>query len=367
MKIVQILPELNEGGVERGTIEFSREIVKRGFDSNVISNGGKLVSCLEKDGGKHIKFDVCSKNPFNAPFRIFQLRKILKELKPDIIHVRSRVPAWLTYFANKSLNIPLVTTVHGLNSVNRYSKIMTKGDQVICVSEVVRDYIVKHYCTDLNKITVIQRGVDLNKFNPNSVDKKFIFEFKEKFHLQDKYLVTSVGRVTWLKDYETFIEAIALAKKEIPNIVGVIVGGVRDDKQDYFEELKKLTKKFGVEKDIIFAGSQSKMPEIYYLSDILVNASLKMGNVARTVTEALAMDTPVLATTYEGLNNIVEDGTNGYIIQIQNPTDLSTKIVKTYTHKFKDIRENLNQEFTLDALVNSTIQVYQKLLHGNNA
>jgi len=203
MKIVQLLPELNEGGVERGTIELSRELVKVGFESIVISNGGKLVSQLESDGAKHIKFDVCSKNPLSASSRITKLKKILEELNPDILHVRSRVPAWLVYFANKSLKIPVVSTVHGFNSVSSYSRIMTNADKIICVSGAIKSYIQKHYEAPEEKITIIPRGIDLVKFNPNNLDEKFINSFKKEFNLNDKFIVSTVGRVTQLKDLET--------------------------------------------------------------------------------------------------------------------------------------------------------------------
>ncbi|MBD3808571.1 MAG: glycosyltransferase, partial [Epsilonproteobacteria bacterium] len=115
MKIVQLLPELNEGGVEVETIEFSRELVTLGHESIVISNGGKQIKQIEADGGKHIKFDVASKNLLSVLWRIYKLRALLKELNPDIIHARSRVPAWLSFLANKTLHIPFVTTVHGFN------------------------------------------------------------------------------------------------------------------------------------------------------------------------------------------------------------------------------------------------------------
>ena len=362
MRIVQLLPELNEGGVERGTMELNRELVKRGHESIVISAGGKLEEQIEKDGGKHFTVDICSKNPFTAPFRIIKLRRLLKELEPDILHARSRVPAWLTYLANKKLHFPFVTTVHGLNSINKYSEIMTKGDRVITVSEVVRDYIIKGYNTDKNKITVIQRGVDTEKFSVKSMDQEFIRSFKEKYNLHDKFIIASVGRVTWLKDYETFIKAISLAKEYIPNIVGLIVGGVREDKQNYFESLKQLAKDEGVEKQIIFTGSQTHIAEIYALSDVLVNASLKMGNVARTIIESLAMNTPVIATTFEGLNNIIIDGVNGAIIETQNVEDLAEKIKTLYKDLPQNVQETLPYEFTLDALVENTLQVYEELL-----
>ena len=362
MKIVQLLPELNEGGVERGTMELNRELVKLGHESIVISAGGKLVEQIEKDGGRHCLFDVCSKNPLTAPWRMVKLRHLLKELKPDILHARSRVPAWLTYLANKKLGFPFVTTVHGLNSINGYSKVMTKGDKVITVSEVVRDYIVKGYGISKEKITVIQRGVDVEKFSLKNTDKDFIKSFISQYNLEDKLIVASVGRVTWLKDYETFIKSIALSKKSVPNIVGLIVGGAREDKSDYLESLKQLAREEGIEKEIIFVGSQEKIAEIYTLSDIVVNASLKMGNVARTVTESLAMNTPVIATTFEGLNNLIVDGVNGAIIENQNPKQLAEKTVHLASHMPKNVSQTLPREFTLSALVESTLGVYKMLL-----
>jgi glycosyltransferase involved in cell wall biosynthesis len=178
MRIVQVIPELNEGGVERGVVELNREFVKLGIESFVISAGGKLENQINLDAGNHIKFDVCSKNIFTAFRRVKGLKKILKELKPDIIHVRSRVPAWLVYFANKKLNIKVVSTVHGFNSVGFYSSIMQKFDAVICVSNSIKEYIQKHYQTNENKITVIPRGIDLELFNPKNIDETFIENFK---------------------------------------------------------------------------------------------------------------------------------------------------------------------------------------------
>lgn len=362
MKIVQALPELNEGGVERGTVELNREMVQRGISSVVISAGGNLAAQIEMDGGQHITFDVCSKNPLTALPRVYRLRNLLAQIQPDILHVRSRVPAWITYLANKKLGLPFVTTVHGLNSVNAYSRVMTFGDRVITVSEVVRDYIIKNYAVPSDKIRVIQRGVDIARFDPEQVDSGFIDDFRARHALQEKYIVASVGRVTWLKDYETFIQAIALLKDRLPGIVGLIVGGTREDKTDYLESLKTLAKEAGVADRLIFTGSQSQIAEIYCLSDVLVNASLKMGNIGRTIVESFAMDTPVIATTYEGLKNLVEDGVNGYLIETGNPTDLADKIYAVSQNDFTGIRSHLNPEYTLNTLVEKTLAVYRELL-----
>lgn len=362
MKVVQLLPELNEGGVERGTVELNREFVRRGMTSIVISHGGRLVEQIRADGGTHISFDVCSKNPLTLPLRVLKLRKILREIGPDIVHARSRVPAWLALLANRKLHFPFVTTVHGLNSVSRYSSVMTRGDRVIVVGEPVREHILKNYPVDPAKIRIIQRGVDLERFDPARVDRDFIESFRAKFELQDRYVVTSVGRITWLKDYETFIKAIAQLKDEIPAMVGLIVGGTREDKVGYLGELQKLARSLSVEDRIVFAGSQSKIAEIYALSNVLVNASLKMGNIGRTIVEAFALDIPVIATTYEGLQNLVEDGVNGYLISTRDPADLAAKIRLVHQGDFHGIRSRLNPDYTLAAMVEHTIDTYRELL-----
>ncbi len=362
MKIIQLLPELHEGGVERGTVELNREFVKSGHESIVMSNGGPLAQKISTDGGRHVSFDLCSKNLTTAPLRIVRLRNILRQLQPDIIHARSRVPAWLAYFANSKFHLPFVTTVHGIYSVNPYSRIMTQGDAVICISEVLKEHIEKNYGTDPRKITVIQRGADLDYFDPERIDHGFVNKFKTDFGLWDKYVVTSIGRITYLKDYESFIKSIALVEKDIPEIRGVIVGGTTPDKVNYLQSLKKMAADLGVTEKIFFVGSQTRMPEIYGLSDLTVNASLTMGNVGRTVVESLAMDKPALATTYRGLANLVQDGENGFIIETQNPVDLAAKIRLARTRRFKNIRAGLNPEYTLKTMVAKTLGVYDRLL-----
>jgi glycosyltransferase involved in cell wall biosynthesis len=362
MKIMQILPELNEGGVERGAVELSRELVRRGHQSLVVSRGGKLTRAIEEHGGQHVTVDVCTKNPFNLPLRTAVLRRRIRELQPDIIHVRSRLPAWMTLWAKRHLAIPWVTTVHGMNSVSRYSEVMTRGDKVICVSEVIRSYLLQHYPVPEDKLVIIQRGVDMDVFHPDHTDENFIRDFVEEHRLDGSFVVTSVGRITYLKDYESFIRAIAMARSTIPNIVGVVVGGAREDKTGYFESLKNLAGELGVADRIRFVGSQSRMPEIYQLSDVVVNASLKMGNVGRTVTEALAMNTPVLATTFEGLNNLVQDGLNGYVIEVQNPEQMAQRLCQLYQHPIPVTRHTIDPEFTLERMVENTLRVYESLL-----
>lgn len=362
MKILQLLPELNEGGIERGVVELNREMVRVGVSSHVISKGGKLTDQIVADGGQHNSLNICDKNLFTFPQRVRQLRTLIQQIQPDVIHARSRYPAWIAWFANRKLRVPFVTTVHGMNSINAYSRIMARGERVICVSEVIEQYIQEAYPVDPKRLRVVQRGADLELFAPDQIDTDFIDGFLNQHQLHNRFVVSSVGRITWLKDYETFIKAIARCSEQIPNITGLIVGGVREDKTDYLESLKKLARDQGIEQRIVFAGNQNHMPEIYLLSDILVNASLKMGNVGRTVVESLAMNTPVLATTFKGLDNVIVDGRNGYLIKNQDTDDLKDKIQRLHANPISDTRSSIPRAFTLTAMVEDTLEIYQELL-----
>jgi glycosyltransferase involved in cell wall biosynthesis len=361
MKIVQLLPELNEGGVERGTMELSREFVKLGHESIVISNGGKLVDVIENDGGKHIKFDVASKNILTVPWRIYKLRELLRDLRPDVIHARSRVPAWLAYLANKTLHIPFVTTVHGFNSVSFYSKIMTAGDAVICVSNAIKEYIKRHYLTSEEKITVIPRGIDLDKFNPNNINLQFVDEFKTKYDLENKFIVSVVGRITQLKDIETFIKAVALVKQSVPNIKALIVGGVAKDKEKYFKGLEKLVIDLKLENEVIFTGSQTNVAEIYALSNVVVSASKKPESFGRSVAEAIAMNTPVIATNHGGVKDIIIEGENGFLVDVGDIKTLSAKIMESKDLKF-DGYGYISENFSLEQMIEKTLEVYKGIL-----
>ena len=278
---MQLIPELNEGGVERGVVELNRELVRHGIESLVVSRGGRLVGQLEADGGRHLLLDVASKNPLTCPARVRRLRRLLLAHAPDIVHARSRVPAWLAFYANKPLRLPCVTTVHGFNSVNPYSRVMTYGDRVICVSGAIKEYIQRHYQVPEERIVVIPRGVDPDLFNPERLDRNFMARFAAEYGLDGRLVICSVGRITQLKDYETFIHGIGLLRQEHPEVVGLIVGGVRTDKEKYFQELQRLVVSLGLQSHVVFTGSQSRVPEIYALSRVAVSSSKKPESFGR--------------------------------------------------------------------------------------
>jgi len=355
-----LLPELNEGGIERGVVESNREYSKLGLSSFVISNGGKLEDKIFHDGGRHIRFDVCSKNIFTLIDRVIKLRRILKEIKPDIIHVRSRVPAWLVYLANKSLHIKVVSTVHGFNSIGFYSKIMTKSDAIICVSTSIKEYIQSNYNTNDSIISIIPRGIDTELFNTNNLDHIFLKNFKNQYNLENKFVVSIVGRVTQLKDYETYIKSILEVKKSIPNILGLVVGGIREDKREYLKHLKKLINNLNLDKQIVFTGSQEKVAEVYSLSNVIVSSSKKPESFGRAVAEAISMNTPVVATNHGGVKDIILENENGFFFEVGDYETLSKKIIQAKELKF-DGRNYIKKTFSLKKMIDNTMIVYKNM------
>lgn len=362
MRVVQLLPELNEGGVERGVVDLNRELVKRGIESIVVSSGGRLAQKIIDDGGALEFLNLCSKNPLSLPYRANKLTKLLKRLKPDIIHVRSRVPAWIHYFANRDLKIPTISTVHGFNSVNFYSKIMTKSNRIICVSNVLKEHILKNYKICKNTpIDVIPRGIDLSEFSEDSLDFEFIENFKKEFQIDFEFVITSIGRITPLKDYETFIRAIERLSHSYENIKALIVGEARDDKKEYLSYLQNLVKELEMEDRIIFVGNQKRVAEIYYLSDVVVSSSKKPESFGRSVAEAIALNTPVVATNHGGVLEIIKEGENGTFVGIGDEISLSMGIERVMSMKF-DGYEYIKENFSLDKMADSTIASYRALL-----
>lgn len=358
---MQLLPELNEGGVERGVVELSRELVARGHESVVISAGGRLAGCIEADGGRHITMDMAGKNPLTALRRAYALRRTLAGLRPDILHARSRVPAWLAVIANRTLRIPFVTTVHGFNSVSPYSRVMTYGDRVICVSTSIKDYVQRHYGVPEEKCVVIPRGVDLDLFDPESVDAGFMDDFSRRHGLEGRIVVSSVGRITQLKDYETFIRAIALLRREQPEVVGLIVGGVREDKEKYFESLKRLVDSLGLADHVKFVGSQAKVAEIYALSNVVVSSSKKPESFGRSAAEAIAMGVAVAASAHGGVLDIVIEGGTGALFAPGDPSGLAAAIRRCRELKRDCLRGFIAERFTLEAMVANTLTEYLRL------
>ncbi len=363
MRLVQIIPALDEGGVERGTVELSRELVKQGVDSLVISSGGRLVSQLTSQGSRHVMFDVKSKNILTVPVRIVKLFFLLKKIDPDIIHVRSRVPAWLAFIANKWLRKPFITTVHGLNSVNAYSKVMTYGDRVVCASQFMVEHIVKNYHTPREKIVLIPRGVDSHTLSEN-LDQDFIRQFKSDYELDGQFVICQVARITYLKDQETVIKAFIEVKKVIPEAKLLLVGGYEEKRQNYYQALQQQVSQSGCAADIIFTGNQQQIKEIYALSDVCVSATNQAETFGRANIEALFMNRPLISTRLGAPCDYVFEGKNGFFFEPGDSVKLAELLIKSRSYDFSAeyMRAYVLENFTLEKMVSSNMKLYREVL-----
>ena len=361
MKIVQLIPELNEGGVERGVIELSRELVKRGFESVVISNGGKLVEQLERDGALHVKVNVCSKNVLTAPWRIWKLYCALQKIKPNLLHVRSRVPAWMVFFANKLLHLPIVSTVHGFNSVNRYSAIMVNADQIICASSFLIDHVIKHFHADPSKIHLIPRGIDFNYFNTHELDTTFMESFKGEHHIAQKRVILHVARITHWKDQATTIRAFLELRAKRDDIKLFFVGGIDPNRISYYEELQNLVSDSNFSEDIVFLGSQSKMKELYALADLTISSSTKPETFGRANVESLAMGIPLLATPIGATQDYVKEGETGFFFTPKATHELCVLMQKALEYPFdkEKIQTFAKTHFSLEQMVEKNVAIYR--------
>jgi glycosyltransferase involved in cell wall biosynthesis len=311
LSVAQLLPALDGGGVERGTLEVARELVRRGHRSIVISAGGRLVPELVGAGSEHLAWPLGAKSPLALRW-VRPLRRWLTEQHIDLLHARSRLPAWIGWLAWRRMDPAtrprFVTTVHGLYSVSRYSAIMTRGERVIAVSETVRDYLQRHY-PDLpaERIWVIHRGVDPTAFpygyRPSST---WLADWHRQYpQLRDVPVLTLPGRLSRLKGHEEFIELVARLRARGSPVRGLIVGGAAPRRQRYADQLRQKVRSLGLEDVILFAGHRADMREIYAVSTLVLSLSAQPESFGRTVLEALSLGTPVVGYEHGGVGEIL--------------------------------------------------------------
>src|SRR5690349_3627946 len=309
--VVQLIPALNAGGAERSTLEVGRALVAAGHRSIVVSAGGRLVAQLEAEGSEHISLDIGTKTP-RTLFRLGALRRRLRELQPDIVHARSRLPAWLGWWALKGMTPRphFVTTVHGLNSPGMYSGIMLRGERVIAVSQTMRDYVLSHYpWLDPARVKVIPRGIDPEAFpyghRPDDAwQKAFFAEYPQ---LAGAPLLTLPGRGTRLKGHHEAIELVAELKRRGIEARLLLLGVIEPGREAYVEELRQLIRERGVEAQVVLTAPRNDVRDIYAVSALILQLSTKPESFGRTVVEALSLCRPVLGYAHGGVGELLAE------------------------------------------------------------
>lgn len=311
LTVVQLLPALEAGGAERSALEVARALVAAGHRSIVVSAGGRMVDRLEREGSEHVELPIGAKS-LRALAQVPKLRTLLRSEKADIVHARSRMPAWVGWLAVRGLGrrTHFVTTAHGLNSPGMYSSIMARGERVVCVSNTVRDYLLRNYPrTDPNKLVVIPRGVDQGEYPFGYVADQSWREwfFAEFPQLAGAPLLTLPGRGTRLKGHAAAIELVSdLKARGIPARL-LLLGARQEGREAYIAELERFAAERGVADWIAISAQRDDARDVYAASALVLQLSNKPESFGRTVVEAIALCRPVLGYDHGGVGELLTD------------------------------------------------------------
>lgn len=365
LTVVQVLPALDAGGVERGTLEVGKYLVQHGHCSIVLSAGGRMVERLTREGSEHVTWDLGRKSLWTLRM-VPRLRRFLLENRVDILHARSRMPAWVAYLAWQGMDLErrprFVTTVHGPYSVNAYSAVMVKGERIIVISGMIRDYVLTHYPdTDPSRLRLIYRGVDPAEFpHGHRPDAAWLAQWQRDFpQTVGKRLITLPARITRWKGQEDFIELMARLKPQVPDLHGLVVGEPHPRRRRFQEELERQVSARGLAGDISFTGHRNDLREIMAISSIVLSLSREPEAFGRTTVEALSLGIPVVGYDHGGVGEqlaaILPEGR----VPVGDIDEVARRVRSWIEHPPSI---PIDQPYTLERMLHSTLEVYLELV-----
>ena len=362
MNILQILPELNVGGVETGTVDLAKFLVRLGHRAVVISNGGPLVKDLERGGVKHYQLPVHKKSLLSIIKLIPEVVKIIKKEEVDIVHARSRVPAGIAFFACRQTKKIFITTCHGYYRRHFLSRVMGWGKLVIAPSNVIARHMHDAFAVPYERLRLIPRSVDWEKF-------RFISPEHKK---TDIFNIGIIGRITPLKGHLYFLRAMAKVSRVLPRIKIWIVGDAPFSKEAYKEEIRIMVRRLGLDHCTDFLGAQKDIASILANFNLLVFSSVVPEAFGRVIVEAQASGVPVVATRVGGVVDIIDDSITGILVPPADPESMAEAVIRV----IKDMKlacflaENafrkVKEKFNLELMVNKTLEVYKEALSHFN-
>lgn len=367
LTVVQCVPALRGGGVERGTLEISRALVERGHRSIVISAGGRMVEQLSREGGEHIEWPIGRKSLATLRF-VRKARALCERERVDILHARSRVPAWVCLLAWKDMEPEtrprFITTMHGVHSVSRYSGVMTRGERVIAVSETIRRHIADAYPrADLSRVVVIARGVDSDEFPyGHRPSQRWLDAFDREFPaLRGRFLVLLPGRVTRLKGHADAVRAVALARSRGVDAHLVIVGGVDEGKERLRREVLEVAAREGVADRVSFTGHRSDIREWMSACAVTLACSTQPESFGRTALEAIKLGRPVVGYDHGGVGEVLA---RVFPQGLVPPNDWRAMGERIALFASTPPRVERTEEFTLRSMQDRTLALYEEVARG---
>ena len=379
-KVLQVIPKLGYGGAETGCFDLAHYLYENNYKSYIATSGGPLLKYLNRKKVKLFRLPVHSKNPILIIINSFILIFLIIAYNIDIVHARSRAPAWSCFIATKFTRRKFVTTFHGTYNFNSslkkwYNSVMLRSDLIIAGTNFIFSHIKTNYSGYLNskkKFLVIFRGVNLEYFNPRRIKENDKYLLKKKWEIdENKKIILLPGRLTSWKGQEMFIEAISNLKNDLSfnDFVAVILGSDQGRKI-YKKKLLRLVEQHRLNNNIIFVEHLDLMPIAYEISDIIVSASIEPEAFGRVSVEAQAMEKPIVASDIGGSKETIINGKTGFLFEAGNPKKLSEKLSEvlnlsevTRNGIGAEGRKNVITKFNVEKMCNSTYSEYNKLIN----
>lgn len=371
--ILQVLPRLHSGGVERGTIEITDAIRGAGMVPLVASAGGPMIPHVTHAGGQHFTMPLDRKNPIIIRANALRLYQLIKSQGVNLVHARSRAPAWSAYYAAKWAKVPFMTTFHGVyNSATalkrHYNSVMVRGERVIAVSRFVQDHLISRYNVDPTMIRLIPRGVDFTMFDEKRAIPERMIQLTKSWRLpeDDTPMLFCPGRISRAKGQHLFLEALREMKDQ-PFIA--VIAGTDHGHEDYRADLEKQIVEYGLEGKVRIDGPTNYMAEAYLLSSAVIVPSLKAESFGRTAVEAQAMGRVVIATDLGGVKETVLPNETGYLVPENDPKTMAQAIQYALSRDAETTKamsrfaiQHAHNHFSALQMKNRTIAVYRELL-----
>ncbi len=360
MRIIQILPKMEVGGVERGVLDLSTFFKKYRTDNSdvieniIISSGGRLLKELDKEEIKHYELPVHKKSLFSI-LVIPKLKKILKNENINIVHARSRVPGWISFFATRGTKTHYITTIHGIYKSPKSSQVMGWGKFVICPSRAVARHMKENFLVPEEKIIIINRWVNLEKFRFCGLEAR-----------KDSNVIVSAGRITPSKGYEYLIEGFKKIVRQNPYLKLKIVGAPEPTKMDYFDHLRTLVNRFSLNHNVQFTGFRSDVENVLAEARMTIIPSVIDEAFPRAVLEACASGTPVIATAVGGVSEIIENNISGILIEPKNSDQIAQAMIRLLNepslceNMAKNAREKVEKLYSMEKSLVETKEIYKK-------
>lgn len=367
MTVLQIVPKLDTGGAERSAIEIAEALVAAGHRAIIVAKPGRWSAWAQRVGAELIPLDLGRKSPF-VLLGIFQLRRVLLTIRPDVVHTRSRLPSWLTWLALKSLpkskRPHWATTVHGLHSVSRYSAIQHAGSLAIAVSQTAKDYVLKHYPNVVSaNLTVIERGADTKIFYPAQNTPAWHSAFIAQFpNLKGKQLLLLAGRGTRLKGHTQALHLLANLRQSGVDAALFFAGIVEAQRSNYLIEIKKLSSDLGLADLTVFSESRTDLPALYAHAALVLQLSNRPESFGRTVAEALLCGAQVLGFDHGGVGEQLRTAFPAGLVPLGEKAELAKRAIALLQTPTDHLAADLSKVPTLTQMQSKTLQHYQMLM-----